>query len=595
MTSMIFLGYSIIYLLILLILYFSKKRISLYENTIYSTSIIVATVGTIIEIITAVLFMNNYDINSKIYMGLTRFVFIYYISWINLFVMYMLLITNKEEKHYDITANIGTFETISIVLLAFLPFKYSSEGNMIYTTGLATNYMYIYIAASLVVILFNILKNSTKLKFKKIIPFILLIILGGVTIYFQSNHPELFLITPLIAVITFVTYFTIENPDIQMLKELELAKNKAEKASKAKTDFLKNISHEIRTPLNTIIGFGDDLSQSKLEKEDKEKISYISKASNNLLDIVNNILDISKIEENKIDKFNKEYDIYLILRELTFITNNNIGDKNISFNFAIDESIPRKLYGNPEKIKKSILNVLQNSIDYTKEGFIDFNIACITKDDMCRLIFSVEDSGVGIETKNISKILNPDQETSLAETKRIIDEMDGKIVVQSIYGKGTRFTISFDQKIVETSTEEEYINANQARVLIVEDDELNIKVANTFLKKYNLIIESVKNGQECLDKIKHGEVYDIIFLDDMMPVMDGKETLVNLKNIPSFNTPVIALTANAIKGMKEEYLSLGFDDYLSKPIKKSELQKIIKKYLKTTSYLDMSITNQNNE
>lgn len=578
MINLTFLIYSVIYMIILLILYYSKKRISLYENTIYSTSIIITIIGTIVEIITSIIMINNYNINSKLLLGLNKFVLIYYISWINILLLYMLLITNKEEKHHDISSNIGILELISIILIAFLPLNIENK------TGLAMNYVYIHYALSLVLMLFNIIKNSSKLKFKNIIPLLLLIILGTTTIYIQSKITSLELITPLITVITFVTYFTIENPDIQMLKELELAKTKAEKASNAKTEFLTNISHEIRTPLNTIIGFGEELSQSNLQNEDKEKAEYIKEASNNLLDIVNNILDISKIEENKLDKDTKKYDIYPLLKELITLTNMNIGDKNISFNIGIDESIPRKLYGNPDKIKLAIQNILQNSIDYTKKGFIDFKVACITKDDICRLIFSVEDTGIGIETKNISKILNPeDKEKGLAISKSIIDEMDGKIVIQSVYGKGTRFTISIDQKIVETTIEEEYINANQARVLIVEDDDLNIKVANTFLKKYNLIIESVKNGQECLNKINNGEIYDIIFLDDMMPVMDGKETLSHLKEIQDFNTPVIALTANALKGMKEEYLRLGFNDYLSKPIKKSELQNIIKKYLDTTN------------
>ena len=324
-------------------------------------------------------------------------------------------------------------------------------------------------------------------------------------------------------------------------------------------------------------------------------------ASNNLLDIVNGILDISKIEANKLEIINKEYDIYSMLDELIALTKARIGDRSLEFRANIDKSIPSVLYGDNIRLKQIILNILTNAVKYTKEGFVELTVSSVIKDNVCRLIISVEDSGIGIKEESLPKLfskferLNVEKSLTiegtglgLAITKKLVELMNGKIVVQSVYGQGSKFTVSIDQRIIaiekplikETKvSESKVINANGAKILIVDDNELNIKVASTLLKKYNFKIDSATSGYACLEKINKKEEYDIIFLDDMMPKMSGRDTIKRLKNIPNFNTPVIALTANAIEGMKQEYLDCGFDDYLSKPIEKLELERVIKTYI----------------
>ena len=509
-------------------------------------------------------------------------------------------------------------EIISIVLVTFLPSEFvtNENKNVMYSTGASINVVYSISLIYIFIYSIFVVKNFKNIKDKRYIPLLLFTIVGLLAMYLTNINPEYFLITPLECFIVFVMYFTIENPDVKMLNEVSLAKETAEKANHAKSEFLSNMSHEIRTPLNAIVGFSESLKDDDIPQESKEKVNDIIMASNNLLDLVNGILDISKIEANKLEIINKEYEIQNIIDELIALTKARIGDKGLDFRVKIDPSIPKVLYGDDTRLKQIILNILTNAVKYTKEGYVEFTISSVIKDNVCRLIISVEDSGIGIKEEALPKLfskferLNVEKQLTiegtglgLAITKRLIELMNGKVVVQSVYGKGSKFTISIDQRIVAMEapqikevkvTESKVINANGARILLVDDNDLNIKVASTLLRKYNFNIDSVNSGFACIDKIEKGEKYDIIFLDDMMPKMSGRETIQKLKSIEGYNIPTIALTANAISGMKEEYLSCGFDDYLSKPIEKLELERVIKTYLHKITSNQINTESSNN-
>ena len=609
---------SLVYILLLAGAYFSKKRISTVENKIYSSLIITNVVGVITDIASTSLALFDYDnpflnIISKIYL-------IYLISFLSLLTNYALTVSNvnegEEQRKILYRKNSRFFLVLfilsSIIILA-LPLYNFSEGNVVYTHGPSVTFTYIFAFACISVWIICMYKNRKKLLSKTLLPFLMIIVVGIIAGLIQSSIPEILLVTMVMVLVTFFMYFTIENPDVKMIEQLEIAKNEADRANNAKTDFLSNMSHEIRTPLNAIIGFSQGLLEEDLSEESKNEVQDIIGASNSLLEIVNGILDISKIEANKLEIVNKEYNFEKIFKELVNLSHGRLGEKPLDFRYQYDHSIPPVLYGDYVRVKQIVLNLLTNAIKYTREGYVSFNVSSVIKDDICRLIISVEDSGIGIKEENIEKLFSKferfDLEKNitiegtglgLAITKKLVELMNGKIVVQSKYGEGSKFTIAIDQRIIPKTLEELGLSENNkeftdifvapnAKILVVDDNAINIKVAQRLLKSFEIIPETVMSGHECINKILDGNKYDLILSDHMMPKMTGTDTLKNLKMIMGFETPVVALTANAISGMKEKYLEAGFNDYLSKPIDKNELETILRKFIEAEDIMEQEL------
>lgn len=602
---------SLVFSLILLVVYFSKERISNKETKIFSKILICTVLGIIIEIICYFFRINNYGVNDLLYIIINKLILIYYIWWGTLLLIYVNIISSKEKynKYFMIFCWLLSF----IVLILKLDFVLIN--NLLIPSGPSLIFVYGTSGVYIVIAVITMLTNFKKSLLKKYFPLLGFVLFGSIAMVVQIIKPQLLLITFVHTIIIYLMYFTIENPDMKMVEQLEKAKNEADRANRAKTDFLSSMSHEIRTPLNAIVGFSDCIVNSNSLTDAKENAKDIVNASKTLLEIVNGILDISKIESGKMELVCISYDSRAAFREVANLLIPKMEEKGLKFSSYIAPDVPAVLYGDVNNVKKIISNLLSNAVKYTDKGFIRYEVSCVNDGDTSRLVISVEDSGRGIKQDAVKNLfskfqrLDEDRNTTiegtglgLAITKQLIDLMGGQIAVHTVYGSGSKFTVMIPQKIstevikIESEIEkpkviQKDIDLAAAKILIVDDNNLNLKVASKLLEKQGASnITCVNSGFDCLDRISMGEKYDLIFMDDMMPKMSGKETFLKLKAIPGFITPVVALTANAISGAKEEYLDAGFSDYLAKPIEKGELARVLGSVLKEKEEVVSTVT-----
>ena len=576
--------------IVLLVIYRLKVTNLRKENRIYFNMISDAFVLTFFCLIAVYLIYINYDTNLILLAN--RIECIAIVNYFANLLLYVSYLTKSDNEKNKKIFNIVNITLTLLVLFMPLELKVTNDLNYMVTVGPAIAVTSIAAALALICIFYISLKYKKQIE-GKLVPIVSLLVFFLIVLITRAIVPEFICLEFFANVALLLMMFTIENPDLKMIQELEEARKRADNANKAKSDFLSSMSHEIRTPLNAIVGLSEDMKDRDVCPDImKEDLNDIIDASHTLLEIVGNIMDINKIESEKMEIVEVSYNFKEEISSLARVQSIRIKDKKIDYKINISEDIPYELIGDKQHVKEIINNLLSNAIKYTDEGIVSMNITCFNSNDICNLEIEVYDTGRGIKQEDLNRLYNKfdrlDVEKNstiegtglgLAITKKLVELLNGTINVESEYGEGTKFNVIIPQRIGNNTSKDEQVITNNIvdysdkKILIVDDNKLNIKVAKRNIEDLNFKeIDECYNGLECLEKIKNGKKYDIILMDIMMPTMDGEQVLKELKNIKDFDTPVIALTADAIAGSDEKYKNEGFVDYVSKPFNKDTIK-----------------------
>lgn len=594
---------SLLYSIMVAIIYYSKKHIDNFENKIYGILVKINILGLLLEL-GCCYFTYNMGLNpmfSYIGVWVNKLFTIYLLTWEFIFTGYVVFISFSDKKKFNdfiknnkkkISLFVIGFYAICLLLVVFLPLYFFNDGTYVYSYGPSTDLLMALGALFVGVDIFCVIKNLKNIRNKKYYPLFALVSLMVVVLIIRNTNPGIILLNSLFAFVTIFMFHTIENPDVLLIEELYKNKTLVDEATEEKTNFLFKLTQDLRSYVKEINNLSYELTQEEDKSKLKEGIKIINQRTREFDFVVNDVLDISSIDAKNIKITASRYNPKIMFDKIALKAKKDLKEK-VEFRYEVPDVLPKYLNGDSIKLQQVINTLIENSKKYTNEGFIELDIDVIEKYDVCRLYIEINDTGCGMSIDKVNDILKTDKELTeedlksldkmhlnLSLCKKIMNLIGGSIMVRSEKGKGTRVSIIVDQIIVKEKKKSTYqkVSINTKKILLIDDDAEELKYIKDKINKYDVNVNSSMYGKDCIEKIESGYLYDLIIIDDDLIDGSAMDVLNQLKEKNKKTMPVIVMLSDKKLSIKDHYLEDGFDDYIAKEKINSELERIMEKY-----------------
>lgn len=577
--------------ILIVILFFRKEKIISPETKLYGAMIVSSLCDTaLVTTILVIAYLNFNPVTNLLIIVLNKIDFIHYVLWPSLAFLYTYYISyNNIETYNKIKKMVLSLDILLVLVDFFLPINTIKENDIMGIVGTGADFVYAVAIIYILLITILVLKNFRKGVKQKYIPLAVLVILLIVASIIRLANPTLLIIPAILVYINLIMYFTIENPDVKMIEELMKAQKLSEQTSNEKGNFIYTVSEDIENRLSNADKVYENVMSLDPDNEIKEYMYDLKDIINGARNMLRRTIDISDMDNKHLQITNNKYNVKLLLESVYTLKKQEL-KPNVDFRLNISDDLPAELYGDSIKLKQIITTVLDNSINYTEKGFIELRVNSFIKNDICRLIISVEDSGKGIDIYKQNEIMNNSSDLTKEEIssldnmnlnlktiRKMISVIGGTFTIDNNKYNGTTISITLDQKVYtkEKSKEEENIEKysealkKQKTCAIITLDKNTSKTIKNIAKK-NFKVEEFNITKNCLDNVRNGINYDIILIDEKMEKIDARSLLSKLKD-EEFKGKVIIITKNRDIKLKKELLELGFDSIVYLPIDKKEL------------------------